>query len=153
MMEASKVLRLSIWKSFKPKRPILRQDIENNKFEFLDSEDSDNLQEEIYTWQTAELLFDGIENETNRQKFKEKIKNLEVSLPPSERGISILNELIQSAESIIDDEKLQWIASQSELNDNESGEERVNGLLAITLHLKWLSECFADCPGISVSIR
>ena len=151
MAEMSIPLRLSIWRNFAPKRSILTQGPQNPGPQVLDS---DNLQEEIYTWQTAEALFDGITDEDVRQDLRGKlIDRLNVSLPPSERRIGVLNEFIKSAETAHASGKSEWTTSQSSLNDDEETADKINSLLAVTLHLKWLSDCFADRPGISVSVR
>ena len=151
MAEMSNPLRLSIWRNFTPKRPILTQGPQNQGPKVLNS---DNLQEEIYTWQTAEAPFDGIADEDVRQELRGKlIDRLDASLPPSERGIGVLNEFIESAETALADGETEWTISQSTLNDDEEISDQINGLLAVTLHLKWLSDCFADRPGISISIR
>ncbi len=151
MAEMSIPLRLSIWRNFAPERQILTQDPQNSKPQVLDS---DNLQEEIYTWQTAEALFDGIKDEAVRQDLRRKlIDSLDISLPPSERRIGVLNEFIKSAEAAHESGNSEWTNSQSSLDDDEETADKINSLLAVTLHLKWLSDCFADRPGISVSIR
>ena len=151
MVGASSPLRLSIWRNFTPKRPILTQGTQSDGPQVLDP---DNLQEEIYTWQTAETPFDGIADETVRQELRSKLlERLNASLLPSERGIGVLNEFIQNAENAIASGRAEWTISQSESDNDEETADQVNGLLALTLHLKWLSDCFADRPGISVSVR
>ena len=151
MAEMSNPLRLSIWRSFSPKRPILTQGSDDQAPQVLDS---DNLQEEIYTWQTAEAPFDGIADEDVRKELRERlIDRLNASLPPSERGISVIKEFIESAETALASGKSEWTMSQSAPDDDDEVADQVNGLLGVTLHLKWLFNCFADRPGISVSVR
>lgn len=151
MADITSPLRLSIWRSFTPRRPILTQGQENSGPQILDS---DNLQEEIYTWQAAEGPFDGIADSSVREQLTEKlVDKLNASLPPSKRGISVLNEFIESAEAAIAEGQAEWVFPQSDLDEDEEHTAQVNGLLAVTLHLKWLSDCFADRPGISVSVR
>ena len=95
-----------------------------------------------------------LHDEDVRQGLREKlIDRLNVSLPPSERGIGVLNEFIKSAETAHASGKTEWTTSQSSLDDDEETADKINSLLAVTLHLKWLSDCFADRPGISVSVR
>jgi len=144
-------LQLSIWRNYTPKRPILTQAAQNSRLQILDS---DNLQEEVYTWQTAEAIFDGIADTGIRQELRKKlIDRLDASLPPSERGIGVLNEFIESTETALANGKAEWTISQSASDSDEEITDQINGLLSVMLHLKWLSNCFADQPGVSVSVR
>ena len=116
--------------------------------------DLDNLQEEVYTWETSESPFDGIADESVRLRLHDYLMGrLNSSRPPSERGINVLDGFIAIAEEAIASGGAEWTASQSQTDDDEDTADRVNSLLALTLHLKWLSGCFADRPGISVSVR
>ena len=151
MIEASAPLRISVWRGFKPKRTLVARDTENNGHKVMDL---DNLQEEIYTWQTSESPFDGIADESVRLRLRDHLMDrLNASRPPSERGINVLNEFIVAAEEAIASGGAEWTASQSQTDDDEDTADQVKSLLALTLHLKWLSGCFADRPGISVSVR
>lgn len=136
-----------------PKRPILSQNSQNSHPHVLD-QDSVDLQEEIYTWETEEDPFDGIEDDNVREILREKLfGSLGASLPPSKRGIDVLKEFIRNAEAAIEDEKAEWTISQSASDDVDELANQVKGLLAILLHFKWLADCFEDRPGISVSVR
>ena len=152
MTETSSPLRISIWKSFIPRRTVIALDKQNNSLQVVDG---DNLQEEVYSWYTLESPFDGIADGEVRRKLREKlVERLNTSRPPSERSIDVLKEFIFDAEeAIIESDKVEWTSSQSGIGDDEDYADRINSLLAIILHLKWLTECYADCPNISVSVR
>ncbi len=153
MTNESSPLRLSIWRNFVPKRPILNQDSHSQNPQIWAS-GSVNLQEEIYAWYTQESPFDGIVDDVTRENLREKLfGKLDASLPPSERGIAVLKEFIEVAETALTDEKAEWTISQNASDDDEKFTDKVNGLLAVTQHLKWLVDCFSDRPGISVSVR
>lgn len=153
MVNRSSPLRISIWRNFVPKRPILSQNSQDSHPYVLD-QDLVDLQEEIYTWRTEEALFDGIADNDVRESLREKLfGSLDASRPPSERGIDVLKEFIATAEAAIEDEKVEWTISQSASDEVDDSANKVKGLLAITLHFKWLADCFSDRPGISVSVR
>lgn len=145
--EVSTPLKVSIWKSHMPKRLLVAWDSQSNV-------DLDNLQEEIYSWQTPEDLFNGVTEQSIRKNLRGKLMNqLDASLPPSKRGIEVLNDFILEAEKAIEAEQVEWVISQSRSDGDEDAADKINSLLAVTIHLKWLSKCFASCPGISVSVR
>ncbi len=151
MNEITSPLRLSIWRSFTPKRPILTQDWQTDKAQVVDL---NNLQEEVYSWQTLEVPFDGIADETKRQKLRGMlIDALNTNRPPSERGVSVLSEFVSNAEAAISEGHVEWTIGQSTEEEGDDKADQVNALLAVTLHLRWLVECFSGRPGISVSVR
>ena len=118
--------------------------------------DSDrNLQEEVYSWHLSEDLFDGIADSDIRDQLHEYLfERLDAARPPSERGLNVLDKFITTAEEIINSGRTEWTASQSRFDDDDNNDaDQVNVLLSLTLHLKWLLGCFANRPGISVSVR
>ncbi len=133
------------------KRILIAQDPKQEDYQVIYP---DNLQEEVYSWATSEDPLVGISNDSVRQQLRDYLfDRLEASRPPSERGIDVLRELVTIAEKAIESGKTEWTTSQSRPDDGEDIADQVNSLLALTLHLKWLVGCFADRPGISVSVR
>ncbi len=151
MVEDNPELVLSIWKKFSPGRKLLGSG-ENSPPIAIDAE---NLQEEVYSWKILEPPFDCISNDDARQALHEiLVDRLSVSRSPETRRIEVLSEFISIAESVMKKGQAEWISTHSSLMEvNKAGVDVVNPLLALTLHLKWLLDCFADRPGISVSIR
>ena len=65
----------------------------------------------------------------------------------------VLDDFVAEAQDVIDSGAAGFAPSQDPASDGEDAPDRINALLALTLHLKWLSRCFANRPGVSVSIR
>ena len=153
MTNVSPQFRLSIWRHFIPKRTLVVQDLPNSTKQVTNT---DNLQEEVYSWQTSEHPFDGVADDAVRVNLRNYLmERLNDSLPPSERGIGVLDKFIEEAEKAIESGTTEWIVSQGRPGSEDAAgtADRINSLLALTLYLKWLSRCFADRPGISVSVR
>ena len=149
--EVSSPFKISIWKSFTPRGTLVAQGPEEEDRQLIYP---DNLQEEVYSWATSEDPLDGISDDSLRQRLRDHLfDRLRASRPPSERGIDVLREFVTIAETAIASGKTEWTISQSRSDDGEDIADQVNSLLALTLHLKWLVGCFADRPGISVSVR
>lgn len=150
MRETSSPLRISIWKRFIHNRSL----IDSGETDMRQMLDLDNLQEEVYSWQTPENPFDGIADESTRAELRKMlIDDLNVSKPPSQRGVQILSEFVSASRAAIMAEKVEWTVSQGMSENEEDFEGHLNTLLSFTLHLNWLVECFSDRPGISVSVR
>ena len=150
--ETSPRLKVSIWRNLIPKRALIARDSESKGYEVMDSDS--NLQEEVYSWHLSEDPFDGIDDPDIRLQLREHLfGRLDAARPPSERGLNVLDKFITTAEEVIGSGGAEWTAGQSRSDDDENDAGQVNVLLALTLHLKWLSGCFANRPGISVSIR
>ena len=114
----------------------------------------DNLQEEIYAWQTSEDPFDCISDTEMRNKLRQLlVDRLDPSLPPSGRRIAVLRDFVANAETAIANGHVEWALGKGLNSDGEEGVTPVNSLLALTLHIKWLIACFERRPGISVSVR
>jgi len=150
MAENNPELVLSICKRFIPNRKLLGSD-ENGLPIALDP---DNLQEEVYSWKILEPPFDCISDDDVRRKLQEiLVHRLCTPHPPGTRSIEALREFVSVAETAMDDGRAEWISTHSSSADDEVEADKVNPLLALTLHLKWLLDCFADRPGISVAVR
>ncbi|MCY4184792.1 MAG: hypothetical protein OXD45_05710 [Rhodobacteraceae bacterium] len=152
MEVSSKPLKITFWKNKIPTRQMCRwTDPNENKLVSLD-----DYHEVIYTWSTPEDFFDGIEDTDYRNDLNQLLfDKLNEKKPPEERGIIVLKEFVKKAEMGLHENKVEWIISQSDggfYHEEENG-TKINALLALTLHLKWLIECFGDQPGISVTVR
>lgn len=151
MLNASTPLKISIWSTFVPQRAVVARDPQSNDIQTLILE---NFQEEVYTWQAPEPPFDGIADEVVRRRLQEHLfGKLHASQPPEQRGVNVLEEFILKAEDAITSGKSEWTPIQDQSEDGEDATGQINALLALTLHLKWLSKCFAHRPGISVTVR
>ena len=57
MVETSVKFRISVWRDFNPKRTVVGHSLNNQERELMFP---DNLQEEVYSWQTSEDPFGGV---------------------------------------------------------------------------------------------
>ena len=144
-------LKLSIWRDFVPGRRLDLRDDEGNTHQRAGSESS--LQEEVYSWHLWEDFRDGIADDETRQRLEEQLHRLAPSHQPSERRLSVLDDFIAEARQAIASGKAEFSPVQNPPVGDEDAPNAINALLALTLHLEWLSRCFANRPGISVSIR
>lgn len=144
-------LKLSIWRDFVPGRRLDLRDDEGNTHQLAGSESS--LQEEVYSWHLWEDFRDGIADDETRQRLEEQLHRLAPSHQPSERRLSVLDDFIAEARQAIASGKAEFSPVQNPPVGDEDAPNAINALLALTLHLEWLSRCFANRPGISVSIR
>ncbi len=151
-VETGVKLRLSIWRDFVPNRTLALPDEAGGSHRILTSDS--NLQEEVYSWHLREDPFAGIPDEDFRRRLRERLfQRLEASRSPSERRLAVLDDFATEAQRAIDSGNAGFVPIQDPLPDDEDAPGEINALLALTLHLKWLSRCFANRPGISVSIR
>lgn len=107
------------------------------------------LQKQVYEWRLRTDVWAGIPNDEVRRRLGDQLfDRLDVTLPPAERSLAVLSDFIIAAEQAI-------ASGHAGLVPVDVGDATIgmNPLLALVLHLKWLIRCFADRPGISVSIR
>ena len=150
-VETREKLKLSIWRDFVSGRRLASWDDEGNAHQVVGSES--NLQEEVYSWHLWEVFQDGIADDETRRRLDDQLRRLDTSCPPSERRLSVLDEFIAEARKAIASGKAGLSTIQNPPVGDEDAPDAINALLALTLHLEWLSRCFANRPGISVSIR
>lgn len=144
-------LKLSIWRDFVPGHRLDLRDDEGNTHHLPGSESS--LQEEVYSWHLWEDFRDGVADGEIRRRLDDQLRRLDASRPPSKRRLSVLDDFIAEARQAIASGKAGFSPVQNPPVGDEDAPNAINALLALTLHLEWLSRCFADRPGISVSIR
>ncbi|MDE0270091.1 MAG: hypothetical protein OXP11_02680 [Gammaproteobacteria bacterium] len=111
-----------------------------------------DLHEEVYSWQVREPVLDGIADDQDRERLDAILAQFDVNRRPNERDLAVLQEFVALAEQVIESGGSGSIAGQSS-SDAEEEVPEIDALLALTLHLKWLVACFANRPGISVSVR
>ena len=144
-------LKLSIWRDYVPGRRLDSWDDKENTHRIVGSEF--NLRGEVYSWHLWEDFQDGIDDDEARRRLEEQLRRLDPSRPPSERRIGVLDDFIAEARETIESGVAGLSLIQNRPIGDEDAPDAINALLALTLHLEWLSRCFADRPGISVSIQ
>ena len=142
--------KLSVWRNVDPGRRLVLRGDDNTGSQPVDTDD---LQEEVYAWSLHEDPFAGIENDSVREDLKQLFARLNASHPPSERGFDVLDEFVEKALEIVESGNAVSFQVQDPHADPDGAPGRMNVLLALASHLDWLSRCFSDRPGISVSIR
>lgn len=136
---------VSIWRDHAPPHDVALR-TEQAGFQVVAPEHE--LQAKVYSWPLRTDVWAGIPNGEVRRRLREKLfELLEVTRPPTERSLAVLGDFIAAAEQAI-------ASGDAGLVPVPVGDATVelNPLLALVLHLKWLIRCFADRPGISVSI-
>ena len=142
--------RLSVWRNVHPGRRLaLRGDGDADSR----SVDTDNLQEEVYAWSMHEDPFAGITDDRIRKDLKLLFARLGASHPPSDRSFAVIDEFVEKALEAVESGTAVASEVQDPRADRDGTSDKMNALLALTLHLDWLSRCFTDRPGVSVSIR
>jgi hypothetical protein len=150
--EPTAKLRISVWRDFVPSKALVFRG-RDSPHQVLEG-DTD-LQQEIYRWQLKEDPFGGVNDEDLRARLRIKLFEIfEPSRPPGERRWSALKEFLDEAMAALGEGHAEWTASQDPpLDDDDELRYELNPLLALVLHLKWLSDMFSEQPGVSVSIR
>jgi len=101
-----------------------------------------------------EYPFGGVSDNDTRMKLRGLlIDRFEASQPPAKRRVDALAEFLTEAQHVINAGQAEWTVSEHAPDDDDDAPYRLNPLLALTLHLKWLSSIFSNQPGVSVSIR
>lgn len=141
---------LSIWRDYTPPHSVaLRSEQtgeEQTGFQVITPENG--LQAEVYSWPLRTDVWVGIPDEVVRNRLGKMVGRLDVTLPPSERSLEVLDDFVVEADRAIE----SGTAGSVPVGVGDATVE-LNPLLALVLHLKWLIRCFKDRPGISVSIR
>lgn len=143
---------LSIWRNFAPTAPLAVQDAEASwRIVTPDS----RLQEQVYSWPLPTDPFGGIDDEIVRDDLREALfDRLDVSLPPMQRGISVLGEFVERAEHAVREGHAgPLLTDPTPTAPSTHTPLEPNPLLALAVHLKWLVRCFGDRPNVSVTIR
>ena len=150
-VETSAKLKLSVWRDFVPSRRLSSWGGEDSAHQVVGSDS--NLQEEVYSWHLWEDFRGGIADDETRRRLEEQLHRLDTSHPPFKRRLRVLDDFIAEARKATESGQAGLSLVQNPPVDDEDAPNAINALLALTLHLEWLSRCFANRPGISVSIR
>ena len=137
-------LFLSIWRDYTPPH-VVALHAEQTGGQVV----APTLQKQVYSWRLRTDVWAGVPNEEVRRRLGDHLfERFDFTLPPAERSLAALSDFITAAEGAI-------ASGDAGLVPVEVGDATIemNPLLALVLHLKWLIRCFADRPGISVSIR
>lgn len=155
-MNAPAAFRVSIWGPFTTNASVLfvQEDSQTGSGPTVKeiTEGSGRLHTELFGWPMLEDAFAGVTDSEARAKLQRSLnESLAVQLTPRERSLDALRAIVDEAEALLETGYVEWSASQAGPTDEE--ERRLNPLLALTTHLKWLIAVFEGTPGISVSIR
>ena len=136
----------SIWRDYSPPYKIA---LRGGQTEVHVVTPEHGLQAEVYSWPLRTDVWAGIPNDEVRRRLVDKLRErLNVTLPPAERSLAVLGDFIADAEQAIANGDAGFVPVPA-----GDATVELNPLLALVLHLKWIIRCFADRPGISVSIR
>jgi hypothetical protein len=139
-------IHISIWREFKPRRPLTHVD---RRFDTNDAE----LWEEVFSWRTEEDCFGGIEDAELRKNLHDLlVERFQPERPPEERQMQRLREFIDAAREAISRRASEWTACGDAPDDNEYP-YRINALLALTDQIEWILNSYLGHPGISVVVR
>lgn len=112
-----------------------------------------NLFKQIYSISLREDFRNCITDPKLRSELGDLLYKLDLALPPLSRQLIEVDKFITKAEEALQSDMTEVSSIQVSPDSDEITPRYVNSLLALKLHLKWLSRCFANHPGISVSIR
>jgi hypothetical protein len=153
--ESTIKLKLSVWRDFVPSKAlVLRHSAGGAERDHHVLSADSNLQQEVYSWQMREDPFSGISDVGTRLRLRELLlERFDAARPPRDRRITAMREFLEEAAKVLDSNEAEWTISQDPPMEDEESPYRLNPLLALTLHLEWLLNAFAEQPGVSVSIR
>lgn len=112
-----------------------------------------NVFKQIYSITLREDFRNCITDPELRSELGDLLYKLDLSLPPPSRQLIEIGKFITKADEALQSDMTEVSSIQASPESDEITPRYVNSLLALKLHLKWLSRCFGDHPGISVSIR
>lgn len=145
-------LRLSVWREFTPESTLTQWRAASSELANLTA--TSDLQREVYSWQMKDDPFGGISDEGSRLKLHDLLlRQYSSSRAPEERRVATLNPFLDEADRIIAKGASEWTISQDAPEDDEDAPYMINPLLALKMHLEWISASFAGQPGVSISIR
>lgn len=112
-----------------------------------------NVFKQIYSFTLREDFRNCITDSELRNELGDLLYKLDLALPPPSRQLIEIDKFITKADEVLRSNMTEVSLIQAPPESDEIAPRYVNSLLALKLHLKWLSRCFGDHPGISVSIR
>ena len=107
-----------------------------------------------YAWILHEDPFLGIRDDEPCPNFREEFRDcMNPALASSKRPLALLDKFVEKALEIVESGAVDPSGIQGPPVGGDDTAIEMNTLLAFALHLKWLSRCLANRPGISVSAR
>ena len=158
LMSDSSKFKFSLWAPFVPKTALVMNNGSQHRSAEEDtvshfSNESPNLQKEVYRWRMVEDAFGGVLDATDRETLENLLfTTMELNADPSTRTIDALRKFVEEAHHYIDSGRAEWTDSQDPLSE-ELEDVRLNALLALANHLSWIISIFEHQPNISVSVR
>ena len=143
---------LSVWQPFSPPHQLLITGTEQRLHVDDGPDDESRLDAAAYSWRLREPVFSCVEDAESRAELEGILAKLSAEEPAEQRTLAVLQEFVDTALATIESGGSAAIASQS-VADADEEETEVDALLAFTHHLRWVLRCFADKPGVSVSLR
>jgi hypothetical protein len=145
-------IKFSVWRDFVPNKTLMLRQGDDEEHRLLAG--GSDLQQEVYSFQVREDPFGGVSDEALRSRLRELlVDRFEASEPPSKRRFEVLHEFLDEAQRVIETNQAEWTVSQNPPVDDEEVPYRLSPLLALKLHLEWLTSIFGSQPGVSVSVR
>lgn len=152
MSEASNI-KLSFWRPFVPDTALMDLSLEKDSVRLHAAAVASGMHKEIYGWRMQDDALGGIAKVEERERLRASLfDELAVNVPPSERSLEKLRIFINEAEKILTDGAASWSDSQSQ-SVEEDETMRINALLALVCHLRWLVDVFDEKPDVSVTVR
>lgn len=152
MSEASN-LKLSFWRPFVPDTALMGLSSEEASVQLHAAAVSSGMHKEVYGWRMQDDALGGIANAEERERLRASLFDaLAVNVHPSDRSLNKLRTFIDEAEKILREGAASWSDSQSQ-SIEEDETTRINALLALVCHLRWLVEVFDEKPDVSVTVR
>jgi hypothetical protein len=109
-------------------------------------------QQESFSWQAREDIWGGVVDSDLRQQISQRvIDEFEPVLPPDQRSMDKLRELLDALIAAIPE--AEWSESGEQLEEDGETPYKLNALLAFYSQMLWIYEVFKDTPGASVSVR
>lgn len=151
MSEPAAGLRVTVWRSYSPKRALAYKPIDGEVVSHLD--DEAQLQQDVFCWQTSEDIWSGLSDEALRRSFRDRLlSEFDPFRPPEERSLQSLSRYVEDLRSVATSGPSEWANSAHRFAGDDRA-ARFNPLLSFYNQLSWIVEVFLDVPQASVSVR
>ena len=115
---------------------------------------ANDLQQQLYAWQTTEDLFGGVSDTAAREQLHKMLfDSFAPSVPSSERSFAHLQDFLDEANRAITGGRSEWTLSHDPAYEDAEDSFRFNPLLALQMHLSWLARIFTGYPGLSIIVQ
>ncbi len=148
------LLRLDVWRPVRPSRRLAYAE-QVNDGPSVSVLQEDCLHEQAYSWTPKGDIWMALADTDKAEQIKEALRtDFSDSLPPEKRGFAEMKALVRKIKDYLAEENnRQWQSWEQPINDDQDNLYRMQPLLALYHHLKWLCEVFQDIPGASVTVR